>query len=503
MRFASFSAGLYLPESADFAIPADGLLQAKNLDFLWSGGVRGRRGVTAYNASALPGTVRGLWRHYPRGTAGPGTGKLFAVAQDGTSHRFYTGNDGTGVFTEIGSSSLTSAITIPAFVNWPSKNKTFWAYGDDTNGMRSFDDSAIATVSTTTLDADKLGPYLALHKSRLWATYFGETNYSVYASAVDDETSWPAANHLNIGDQQGGTVTGLVSWRDYILIFKTTSGWSFLGDIGGGGQLVQFTGRGCVAPQTLQVTPYGVIFLDRGGLFITDGQAVEELTKPIRPIFASRTTQFVYPDAVGRWFERRQQYWLKLDPEDAGGYILHRVEIYSDNPLNDTRSRVVWIWSEHSYLPMAVGATWDSENDEGQFTVGDDSGTVWYVDSGTQDDGEDYETKIQTASRILDAEDLRTGRVTKTRILHRATDEINVALRYDQHSTDDVTFPNGDDEVAPLPKETETSIYDFAKMGRYLSVIVSRTGDGPDLEIHRIDCDVRFRSRRVFRNRNT
>lgn len=192
---------------------------------------------------------------------------------------------------------------------------------------------------------------------------------------------------------------------------------------------------------------------------------------------------------------------MKLDPAVAEGYILHRLEIYADNPFNDSKSRVVWIWSKHSNMPMSMGAEWGSENDTGALVVGDENGFVRYVDTGSQDDGVDYASTIQTASRVIDGKDLRTGRVRRVTILQRASGVLTGSLRYDQNTSDDVTFTNGDTTLAP-DKDARTSIYTFDKMGRYVSVRLSRTGEGPNLEIHRIDLDIALRSSRVHRSRN-
>jgi hypothetical protein len=67
-----FSGGLWLPpgdpDSATpqpgFAVPPNALLQAENVEYLPSGGLRGRRGTRRRFQVADP--IIGLWRHYPR-----------------------------------------------------------------------------------------------------------------------------------------------------------------------------------------------------------------------------------------------------------------------------------------------------------------------------------------------------------------------------------------------------------------------------------------------------
>lgn len=68
-----FSGGLWLPSDADadarqaeWAIPDDALTEAVNVEYLESGGLRGRRGYELFDAAALPHPVVGIYRHYPR-----------------------------------------------------------------------------------------------------------------------------------------------------------------------------------------------------------------------------------------------------------------------------------------------------------------------------------------------------------------------------------------------------------------------------------------------------
>lgn len=70
--FSTFAGGLWIPgersseQQPDFSLSSNALLKADNVEFLDSGGLRGRRGRARYGTDALPGEVVQMFRHYPR-----------------------------------------------------------------------------------------------------------------------------------------------------------------------------------------------------------------------------------------------------------------------------------------------------------------------------------------------------------------------------------------------------------------------------------------------------
>lgn len=492
------------------AIPPDALLTADNIEYLQSGGVQGRRGRTKLNSSALPGPVEELWRHYPR----TGTKNTLAFVDVGASISAWKADDNSGTFTE-------ATTGLPdddywGFANWPAKNKTFIT--STSGGLREWNGTAVSSVTasgTNEVDLTNLGPYITLHKSRLFATNVDELNYSVYASNVNDETTWLNVSHLSLNDPQGGKTTGLVGWNDFLILFKEGSLFRFIGDISTTleAQLGAYTDRGCVAPDSIAVTPYGLIYVGRNGVFITEGTSPNppELSLPIKSLFISRgSTPENYPNAVGRWYQNKQMYVLKLDPADQDAYILQRIEVLAENPYVDSRSRVAWLWWHHTNLPMISANTWESETDDGRLVTGDTSGFVHIFDNGTTDDGSAITATIQTASIPIDNKVsrnpelgamFRSGRARRVHVLHRASTAISGECLYDQAAPGaGASFTTGDSTLRE--KFTRNVIQDQSIWGRFISFWLRNTASTADWEVHAIDARTILWTPRVWRDDN-
>jgi hypothetical protein len=513
LLFASFAGGLWKEEGREFSVPTDGLLIADNLEYLRSGAIIGRRGRTKLNSSALAGPVNSLWRHYPR----TGDSTTLAAVTDGSNSDFYQADGDSGTFAAVASDGTDIPGTRFYFAFWPAKGFTYLA--SLTSGLY-FYRSSLSTVTSVSADAaneidlTKLGPYLTIHKNRLFATHVDELNYSVYGSEVNFGNKFLSDSHLSVNDPQGGLITGLTSYVDYLLVLKEGSLWRFVGDIGTGitAQLARYSDTGCVAPDSVAVTDWGVLYVGKRGVFLTDcvDPNPPEMSLPIRSLWVSRDSEEVYGSAVGRWYPKKQQYVLKLDPADSDVYVLSRVEFLKENPFVNESSRVAWVWSHHTNLPMDCAAVWASETDDGRLITGDDSGFIHIYDSGSTDDGTAITTTLQTAGAPIDNladrnQDLsaraRSGRAVDCRVLHRADSVISGEVLYDQASPGaGASFTVGDTTLAQ--KWYRSVISDQTLFGRFVSIWLRNTASGPDFEVHAIDNRTMLLARRVWRDEN-
>lgn len=144
-------------------------------------------------------------------------------------------------------------------------------------------------------------------------------------------------------------------------------------------------------------------------------------------------------------------------------------------------------------------STWSSAVDDNRIIVGDASGNIWTADAdSTATDGSTpYQCKVQVVARPIDTSE-RTGRVYRVKTLYRGQRALSGALRYDAHQSDDVTFTIGTNVGSPSERWIRTGIFDFANLGRIISVSVANDTDGYNFELHSIDLDVRLRSPRVW-----
>lgn len=505
------SGGLWLVESREFGLKPEALLLCDNFEFLNSGGLIGRRGRTKLNSVALDGgdPIRGLWRHYPR----TGTKNTLAMVDIGASVTAYKADNASGTFAAATTGLPDDALW--GFANWPAKNKTFIVSGNrggtGTGGLREWNGTAVSAVTaggTNQVTLTNLGPYVTLHKVRLFATKLSELNFSVYASEVSNETVWLSASQLSVNDPQGGLITGLASFFDFLLTFKETSLFRFVGDISTslGARLALYSDLGCIAPQSIAISPYGVIFVGRNGVYITDGVNPNppELSLPIRSLFVARSTETQYPNAIGRWYPNKQQYVLKLDPTASEAYILTRTEVLAENVFIGERSRVVWSWTKHTNLPASAMAVWDSEQDDGRLITGDSVGFVHIYDNGTTDDGTAIVATGQAAARpvgLVRGGSFRTGRVNRLSTLHRAGSTFTAELLYDFAAPGaGAALTVGDATLEQ--KFPRVWVPDRTLLGRFVSVWFRHSASSANVEIHNFELETQLRSRRVWRDTN-
>ena len=480
LTVADFSAGLWLADQAEFALPPSALTVADNLDYLPTGGLRGRRGRVKYNAAVLPGPVLSLWRHYPRS----GTPATLVAFQNGGVVEMRHDTIGNGTFSPVTGGGPFAAGRPWYFTNWPSKSTTFAANGADS--MRAYNGVVTDLGSTP-----KRGPYLTVWQSHLWATDPLELNYSVYCSDTDDETVWPPENHLNVSDAQGGLIVGLRGWQDRLIILKTTGLWSFFGDIDlpVSSNLQQYSDVGCVAPRSIDVCPEGILYQGRDGIYLTDGtrSVPAEISRPIRPQFLTPATQQVWDTAVGLWYPRRRQYWTALASGIWPLMIATRRASGAEPP---------WAWATYGFSLSATAAcTWDSENEDGRLLIGESDGQVWTVDTGSTDNGLPIQTIAKITPRYLDPALQRTGRVYSVKCLHRASRPLGGYVEYDSSGAGDVTFILG--SATPGTKDSRATLWgDLSKQGRFAAVELVNSGDSYEFELYRLDLETRLHSAR-------
>jgi hypothetical protein len=484
MRFDNFSAGLWLPDSYEASVPPGALLQADNIEYLPNGSIRGRRGRVKLNATSFgAGTkVISLHRHYPR----TGTPSFVAAIDNGSSVTIHHDTTGNGTFTTpTGGSGFTTGKRW-YFTHFPSRDRTFMANGS--NALRSYDGTTVTVVSQTGVPAN--GPYIAAWKGRLWATKSDQLSHAIYASDLNDETNWPGTNALNLSDRQGGVITGIMPLGEVLLFFKKTTLWRFVGDIEFGGfQLAPYSDRGCIAPDTIQLAPYGVYYLAQDGLRLTDGQDPDgvEVSRPIRPLFVSRSDENAYVNAVGVYHPRDDAYYLTINPAGSTVYVCHRLRLVD--------GRVVFAWSRHTSLPMHSGTSWSSGNDEGELFAGDTNGTIWKTEFGTMDDTAAISSTIKTAPWSLDQG--RRFAASRLTVQYRGSVPLSYVIEYDQNSAKQVSGSVGATQGLG-PQYARTDITNVTQFGRYATLSLTNASDSYNFELSFAEVDERTHGLRAY-----
>jgi len=122
-------------------------------------------------------------------------------------------------------------------------------------------------------------------------------NYHVICNIVDSSTPYPQrVKWSNIGNAEAyhyskffdladtpGHITGTIVYNDRLFVFKPDSIYEIY-FIGGSDDFKArrvITGVGCRAGQTIKATSIGVIFLGTDGVYVFDGAAVRNISKPL------------------------------------------------------------------------------------------------------------------------------------------------------------------------------------------------------------------------------
>ena len=117
--------------------------------------------------------------------------------------------------------------------------------------------------------------------------------------------SWRQNDYLDI-DTGGGRITGLMSFRDHLLIFKTNSMWALYGYDDDSWQLIKVSvSVGCPAITAATRSETAVYFFsasDRGGIYAYAGETPRHISENLRPAFEDI---IAYTNVFVSWAGRR------------------------------------------------------------------------------------------------------------------------------------------------------------------------------------------------------
>lgn len=200
----------------------------------------------------------------------------------------------------------------------------FTAWGDYmyiTTGMSTasyqrFQDDAPVALATSFSEVNApvnlsmpRAEYVAGHAGYLFCavTVEGGQNYfaRVRWSHPGKPDSWRAGDYIDI-DSGGGKITGIMSFRDHLLIFKTNSLWALYGYDDASWQLMKVSlsvGCPCITAATRSETAaYFFSASDKGGIYGYAGEVPTYISENMRPAFEEITA---YENVFVSWAGRR------------------------------------------------------------------------------------------------------------------------------------------------------------------------------------------------------
>jgi hypothetical protein len=208
--------------------------------------------------------------------------------------------------------------------------------------------------------------FVITHKNRMWYANVvasqdsksgleteKEYPYRIYYSEYLKPITMDVLNWFDVGHEDGEPITGLVSWRNkMLLVFKPNSIWAVLGadvETGFGEPSIQLemlsNDVGCIAPQTISMGDNFIIWLSNRGVYYFDGTVPKPLkTELVNPIFNRVQAHRKYY-AVGKYFDDIRQYWIAVsDPEVNAGTnaLVLKFDFYTGT------------WARHVYSSVGI-----------------------------------------------------------------------------------------------------------------------------------------------------
>ena len=147
------------------------------------------------------------------------------------------------------------------------------------------------------------------HASYLFCAVTDEADGNHFArvrwSHPNKPDSWRADDYLDI-DSGGGKITGIMSFRDHLIIFKTNSMWALYGYDEDSWQLIKVSiSVGCPAITAASRSETSVFFFsasDKGGVYGYGGDSPVYLSENLRPAFEDI---MAYENVFVSWAGRR------------------------------------------------------------------------------------------------------------------------------------------------------------------------------------------------------
>lgn len=290
--FRGFGKGLDLKSKVDL-VSEESAIDALNVTFTKQGAVSQRDGYAV--SSALTNQPDSMTAYTNAGTRYLVVGNGSRLDQLDTS------------LTSVANASTSAAIHSFARYAAPGAEDLYCANGTDE--IRRLNGTTFTTPDyedETNTDVAPKAKFVTTWKDRLVsAEHSASTGFSVTASSSTirfsdpgDPTTWTQNNYVHLSPGDGEPIMGIISWRELLFVFKQTKFFVFNSiSTDSTGQPV-FNYRpvdsqvGLAASRALCSSRDGVYFLDRKGVYRTQGQDPQLLSEPIEPIFFGGASPF-------------------------------------------------------------------------------------------------------------------------------------------------------------------------------------------------------------------
>jgi hypothetical protein len=245
-------------------------------------------------------------------------------------------------------------------------------------------------VEAPTFDTMPKAEFIAGHAAYLFAACTNEADGNHFArvrwSHPNRPDAWRADDFLDI-DLGGGRITGIMSFRDHLLIFKTNSMWALYGYDEDSWQLIKVSiSVGCPAITAATRSETSVYFFsasDKGGIYGYQGQTPVYLSENLRPAFEDIIS---YENVFVSWAGRRLWVgvpWARevgstasvssvfvLDPDigERGAWTMYRSDYGAVGPVLDgsdvnAKYPLAAFWSDRAAIMVTLDRIGDGAYD--------------------------------------------------------------------------------------------------------------------------------------------
>lgn len=314
LPFPGLAGGLNLRDQPNQLDPTQAL-DLLNVTFTDRGGVRSRDGYAKFTSSALTNQPDSLGVYYTS------TGTAHLVAGNGIR---------LDALSTAGASLANVATTASPhyFARFGSPASELLFISNGTDQIRQWNGAAFSTPTWT--GTAPTGRFVAvtpwdnrLVNARRGGTTAGDNPSTVRFSDPGVPTTFGANNFVDLEPGDGEAIQGLVTWFNYLIVFKETKFFviSQTQTSGTGTPIFPYraidNGVGLAASRAIAPARDGVYFLSQRGVYRTQGSNVEQMSPTLDPFFYGNA-----PDS----FKLSQT--LNQGSVPAAAMTFHREQVY-------------------------------------------------------------------------------------------------------------------------------------------------------------------------------
>jgi len=404
--------------------PMDAVLESLNFNFDSIGNMKLRKGSTLLGQQLASSAILGLYQFRDSGSGS--NNQLIAV--NGTTAYYLSGSTWTSKRTSLTASSKARFSTFLDYV--------FMVNGADATAIWS-GAAGDSFVTTGNAASAPIGKFIENYRSRMWiagnSSYPDRVYYSSIPSAeatpvITWDTSVTTGQWIDVSPSDGENITALHKTTEALLIFKNNHIYRIF-SINSADPDPRFN-VGTYSQESVVETKNGIYFHHPTGFYRYNNGSVTEISRPIIDII-NNITLTNYSKISGH-------------VETDGDHVSWSVGDVTINGVAYTNLVVRYtissqVWTHHSYpTQFLVGAPYNNGSSL-TVVVGDESGSIFTIDSGVTDNGTEIFYSIIHPFDDIDGKHSTVKIITTMFFMHKGLKGANVNYQNSDDILNDFT----------------------------------------------------------------